>query len=93
MKGITYLQVSDQKTSFTKCFSFLLRNARWIFKTGYGTIQSGNGIISPTSRPLIKKLLLQKASHFHKGIQNRFKRQEIELSKQEMEFLFPLLGL
>ena len=32
-----------------------------IFKTG-------NGIISSTSRPLIRKLLLQKISHFHQGV-------------------------
>ena len=36
-----------------------------IFKTG-------NGIILPTSRPLIKNLLLQNVSHFYWGLQNWF---------------------
>ena len=48
-------QASDQKTSYTKCFSFVPRVSKLIFKTGNGIIQTGNGIISPTSRPLMKK--------------------------------------
>ena len=55
----SYFQPSDQKNSFTKCFSFVLRGLKLIFKTGNRIIQTGNGIISPISRPLIKKLLLQ----------------------------------
>ena len=46
-------QASDQKTYFTKCFSFVPRDSKLIFKTGNGIIQTGNGIISHTSRPLI----------------------------------------
>ena len=51
------------KTSFTKCLSFVPSGSKLIFKTGNRIIQTGNGIISPTSRPLIKKLLLQKVFH------------------------------
>ena len=47
-------QASDQKTPFTKCFTFDPRGSKLIFKTGNGIIQTGNGIISPTSWPLIK---------------------------------------
>ena len=64
-----------------------------IFKTGYGIIQTGNGIISPTSRPLIRKLLLQHFLYIYQGIQNWFSIQEMELSKPEMDLFLPLLGL
>ena len=60
---IWYLQTSDEKISFTKCFLFVPSVSKLIFKTGNGIIQTGNGIISPTSRPLIKKLLLQNVPH------------------------------
>ena len=59
-------------------------------KTGNGTFQTGDGIISPTYRPLTKKLLLQHLLHIYQGIQNLFSKQEMELFKQEME-LFILL--
>ena len=64
------LQASDQKTSFTKCFSFVPRVSKLIFKTGNWIFQTGNGIISTTSRPLIKKLLLQNINHLILGAQN-----------------------
>ena len=86
----THFQASDQKTSFTKDFSFDLRSSKLIFKTGNGIIQTGNWIISPTSRPLIKKLLLQNVSHLFQGFQNWFPKQEMELSKQEIELFIPL---
>merc|ERR1712208_222803 len=66
----SHFQASDEKTSFTKCFSFDPRGPKLIFKTGNGIIQTGNGIISPTSRPLMKKLLLQNVSHLIQGVQN-----------------------
>ena len=53
----SHFQASDQKTSFTKCFPFVLRGSKLIFKTENGIIQTGNGIISPCSRPLLQKLL------------------------------------
>ena len=56
-------QASDQKTSFTRCFTFFQRILKLILKTG-------NGIISPTSSPLIKKLILQNVSHFHQEVHN-----------------------
>ena len=37
---------------------------------GNRIIQTGNGIISPISWPLIKKLLLQKVANFYNGVQN-----------------------
>ena len=51
----SYFQASDKKIPFTKCFTFDPRGSKLFFKTGNGIIQTGNGIISPTSRPLIKK--------------------------------------
>ena len=66
----SHFEASDQKTSFTKCFSFDPRVSKLIFKTGNGIIQTGNGIISPTSMPLIKKLLLQNLPHLFQGVQN-----------------------
>ena len=53
-----------------------------IFKTGNEIIQTGNGIISPTSGPLIKKLLLQHLLHINQGLQNLFSKQEMELFLQ-----------
>ena len=72
---LSHFRASDQKTSFKRCFTFFPRSLRLIFKTG-------NGIISPTFRPMIKKLLLQEFSHFHQGVQNWFSKQETELSRQ-----------
>ena len=66
----SYLQASDEKTSFTKHFSLDPNVSKLIFKTGNGIIQTGNGIISPTSRPLMKKLFLQNVSHLFQGFQN-----------------------
>ena len=82
-----------KKTSFTKHLSFDPRGSKLIFKTGNGIIQTGNGIISPTSWPLIKKLILQNVSYLFQGVQNQFPKQEMELSKQEMELFLPLPGL
>ena len=66
----SHFQASDQKTSFPQRFSFDPRGSKLIFKTGNGIIQSGIGIISPPSRPLIKKLILQNVSHLSQRIQN-----------------------
>ena len=64
----TYFQASDKKTSFTKCFLFLPRSSKLIFKTG-------NGIISPTSWLLIKIFFYNIFSMLPKkleiGFQNR----------------------
>ena len=38
-----------------------------------------NGIISPTSRPLIKNLILQHPFHTYQGVLNSFSKQEMEL--------------
>ena len=64
---------------YNKKFRIYFQNRNEIIKTG-------DGIISPTSGPLIKKLLLQNVSHFHQGVQNWFLRQEMKLSKQKMEW-------
>ena len=60
----SHFQASDEKTYFTKCFSFDPTGPKLIFKTGNGIIQKGNGIIQtgngiifPTSRPPIKNFL------------------------------------
>ena len=78
------------KTPFTKCFPFDPKGSNSIFETRNGFIQTGNGIIFPTSLPQIKKLLLQNISHFYQGFQKQFPIQKIQLSKKEME-LFLLL--
>jgi len=69
-------QASDKKTPFTKCFTFDPRGSKLIFKTGNGIIQTGHGIISLTSKPLIKKLLLQNVSHLIQGVQNWFQNRK-----------------
>ena len=81
----THFQISDQKTYFTKCISFSPRSSKLICKTGNAIIQTGNGIISPTSRPLVKKFLLQHILHINQGVQNWFAKQGMELFRQEME--------
>ena len=52
------------------CFSFDPGGSELIFKTGNLMIQRGNGIISPTSRPLIKKTSFKNTSHMIQMIQN-----------------------
>ena len=82
----SYIQAFSKTTSFTKCFSFKPRSSKLIFKTG-------NGIIFPIYRPLIKKLLLQNISDLNQGFQNWFSKQKMELSKQEMDLFIPFPGL
>ena len=67
-----HFQAFDQKTTFTKIFSFPPRSSKLIFKTGNGIIQTRNGIIFPTSRPLIKKASFTKAFIFSQRIKNDF---------------------
>ena len=87
----SYFLTSNKNTYFTKDLSLLPRFLKMVFKTGNGIIQTGNGIISPISWPLIKKLILQKVSNFYNGVQNWCWKEDMELSKQEMELflLFP----
>ena len=49
----SYFQTSDQKTSFKKDFPSLPRTPKPFLETEN---QTGNGIISPISRPRIKKI-------------------------------------
>ena len=63
------------------------------FKSGYRIIQTGNGIISPTFRPLIRKLLLKHLLHINKGVRILFSKWEMEIFKQEMELFLTLPGL
>ena len=46
-------------------------------------------MISPLYIHRIKKLLLQKYPQLAQRFQNGFQKQEMELSKQEMELFFP----
>ena len=64
---------------------------KFLLQTGIN--QTGNGIISPISWPLIKKLILQKVSNFYNGVQNWCWKEEMELSKQEMELYLLLPNL
>ena len=59
---------SGQKTSYTTSSSYLPRRLKLIYKTGNGIIQTGNRIISPTSRPLIEIPLLPNVSHLVQGV-------------------------
>ena len=74
-------------------FLFDPRGRKIIFKAGNGIIQTGKGIISLTSGPLIKKLLFQHHSHMIQRVQNLFLKLEMELSKQEIELVLLLLEL
>ena len=65
-----------KKKFFTKCCSFVPRGSKLISTTGNGMIQTGNGIISPISGPLMKKLLLQNVSHLIKGVQINFQNRK-----------------
>ena len=64
-----------RKTSFKKCWLFIRRGLKLIFYRGNRIIQTGNGIISPTSRPLIKiffyKILLICPKGLNIDFQNR----------------------
>ena len=46
------------------------RGSKLNLKSENGVIKTGNGIISSTSRPLIKKFLLQNVFHLFQGFQN-----------------------
>ena len=51
------------------------------------------GISAPlksSARHWFKKLLLQSTCHFYGGVQNQFQKQEMELSKQEIELFSPI---
>ena len=93
MELFLLLPAYHHKTSFTIGLSYVSGGSKIIFKTGNGIIQTGNRIISPTSTPLIKQLLLQNIYHFFQGFQYRFSKQELESSKQEMELFLWLPGL
>ena len=69
------------------------KSPKQITETGNIIIGTGNRIIFPTYRLLIKKLLLPINFYLTWGVQNDFKKQEIELSKQEMEYFFLLTHL
>ena len=90
MELFSYLQTSDQKTSFTKVFLCNPKSPNQVWETGNRINSTGTGIIFPTYRILIKKLLLQNNLYLTWGAQNDFKKQEIELRKQEMELFFLL---
>ena len=83
-------QASDQKTPFTKCFTFDTRGSKSIFKTGNGLIQTGNGIISLTFKPLIKKLLYKMFHIWSKGLNINFQNRKWNCPNRVME-LFLLL--
>ena len=64
---LSHFWASDQKTSFTTFSPYLPRNSKLIDKTVNGIIQTGNGIISPLSRLLIKIFILQNVSYFQEN--------------------------
>ena len=75
MNYLSHFRASDQKTFFTRCFTFSPSSLRLIFKTENGIIQTGNGIISPTSKLLIKTRYFTKCvSHLIQGAKNKFSK-------------------
>ena len=66
-------------SKLSKVFKIDFQNRKWNFFS--------------TSRPLIKKLLLQHLLHINQGVQNWFSKQEMELPKQEMKLFFSIPGL
>ena len=79
------------KNFFDNIFPIFTKEIKIDFKTGYGIIQTGNG--SPTLRSLIKKLFLRHLLHIYQGIEIVSSKQDMELSKQEIELFLPLAGL
>merc|ERR1712105_81613 len=84
----SHFQTSDQKTSFTKCFSFVPRVSKSIFKTGNRIIQTGNGIISPTSRPLIKNLFYKMFLICSKGFKIDFQNRKWNYPNRKWNYIF-----
>ena len=76
----SYFLSSNQKTSFTKCFSFLPRSSKLIFKTG-------NGIISPTSSPLIENLFYQMSLIFTKEFIIDFQNRKWNYPNRKQNYL------
>ena len=74
-------------------WSFVPSDLKLIFITENEIFQAWNKIIFPTSRPLMKKLLLQNLSHLFQVFQNEISKLKMELSKQEMELYLPPPGL
>ena len=60
IESFPHFQTSDQKNYLIKHFSLLPKTSKLIFQMGNEIIQTGNGINSPTSRPLIKKTSFRK---------------------------------
>ena len=69
----SHFRACNQITSFTKCSSFVPRGSKLIFKTGNGIIQTRNGIISSTSKPLMKKFFYKMFFISSKGLKLIFK--------------------
>ena len=88
----SYFLTSNQKL-FYKMFLTFNNKFETVFFKGNGNIQKWIRIFYPTPWPLIKKLFLQNISNFYQWAQNLFWKQEIELSKQEMELCLLLLSL
>ena len=68
---LSYLQTSDQKTTFAKYSHYLEASTLSSAEHSSFSIGSSNGIIFPTYRLLIKKLLLQNISHSTRRVQNQ----------------------
>ena len=66
------MELSKQEIELSKkdmeLFLLLPSFTKQVLKTGNGIIQTGYGIISPISWPLIKKLLLQNVSKFYQQV-------------------------
>ena len=78
------------KNCFTKYFPFNLKSSYPVLETGNSIIETGNGIIVPTCGHLIKNIHLQNIFYSTWRVKNQFKKQKIELLKQEMELFFLL---
>ena len=72
----SHFHVSDKKTSFTTFFLYLPRSSKLVFKTGNEIIQTGYGINSPTSWPLIENFFYWMFLISSKGFEINFRNRK-----------------
>ena len=77
----TKWKYSNKKWNYSSFFAFVPTGSKLIFKSESRIIKTGNGIIFPTSRPPIKNLLLQNASHLFPWVKNDFQNRKCNYPK------------
>ena len=69
------------------------KNDVYLLRSPNPFLKTGNGIISPISRPRIKIFFLQNIHHFYQVVKIQFYKQEMELCKQEIDLFLPFINL